>query len=86
MLYALFFGEVPSLRSFLGSKVPCATLAKRMQAVLTVRKTMAKAQAQLKLKRACERKSPKMKYHIYSSGDEMLVWQEKLSINILASS
>ena len=71
--YALVFVEFPSLRSVLGPKVPRAILAERAQAALIARKIMAEAQAQFRFKRALENQSPKIKNHMYSPSDKVLV-------------
>ena len=70
---ALVFGEFPSLRSFLGPKVPSTILAEQAQAALTTRKVMEESQAKSKLKRAMKHQSPKMQNYTYSPGDKVLV-------------
>ena len=42
---------------------------------------MAEAQAQSKLKRALKHQSPKMQNYIYSLGEKVLVWREKIVSN-----
>ena len=39
---------------------------------------MSEAQAQFKVKPALKHQSPKMKDHLYSSVDKVLVWREKI--------
>ena len=54
---ALEFGEFPPSCSSIRPRLLRATLAERAKATFTVRKAMAEAQAQTKLKRALKHKS-----------------------------
>ena len=73
--------QFPSLCSFLGPKIPRAILAERAQAALIARKSMAEAQAQLRLKRTLKQQSIKVNNRIYSLGDKVLVRREKIINN-----
>ena len=49
------FGEFPSLRFFLGSKVPQAKLAERAQAAQIAHKIMAEAQEKIEVKKSIKK-------------------------------
>ena len=76
--YAKEIGVFPSLRSSLVPRLTRSTLKERTQGALTLRKAMAEAQAQLKLKRALKYQWTITKDHTYSPGNKVLVWLEKI--------
>ena len=68
--------RLASSRFFLGLKVPRATYVELAQAALTEHKNMLEAQTQLGLKWALKHLISKMKDHLYSYRDKVLVWRE----------
>ena len=78
---AFLLREFTSLRSFIRTKVPRATLAELTLGALPAQKVMAEAQAKLRLKRAIKHQSPNMQRYMYPSGDKILVWSQKIVNN-----
>ena len=78
---ALVFGEFPSIRNFLGPKVPRATLAERAEVALEARKLMSKHMAMTKVRRALTHQMPSAANHTYAPGDKVLVFREKVIEN-----
>ena len=65
----------------LDPKLRRATQAERAQAALTTRKIRAESNAKSRWKRAIKHQSPKMQNYIYSPGDKVLIWREKIVNN-----
>ncbi len=81
VLSALVFGEFPCLLSFGGPVVPRASLAKRALAAQDARRHMARHLAQGQIKRSLHHQIPQSADRTYQSGDNLLVWREKLVEN-----
>ena len=79
--YALIFGELSILRSFLKWKIHRSIPAKRRQTPFTTRQIMVEAQAKSKSKGALIRQESQIEGHVYLSCDKALVWQEKIVKN-----
>ena len=78
---SLVFGELPSLRTFVGPVIPRPSLAERAQTAQEARRLMAKHLAQTRVNRALKHNTPNANVRIYQPGDEVLVWREKLVEN-----
>ena len=74
---AFVFGELPSIRAFIGPKVPRAILAERAVSAQEARKLISKHLAQSKIKRAERHRTPTATDHVYYPGDQVLVWMLK---------
>ena len=78
---ALVFGEFPSLRSLSGPIVPRLNLAERAQAAEDSKRIMIKSLAQAKISRALRQNTPPASKFTYQTGNEVLVWREKVVEN-----
>lgn len=79
--WALFFGDLSSLRSLRGSVIPRPSKAERAEAAQQPRRYMTENLAKLKVKRAIHYKMLHASDRIYQPEDEVLVWSEKLIEN-----
>ena len=70
------FGEYPSIRSFLGTKIPRPTLAGRASAAQDARKIMSKHMTRAKVRRALKHRTPRSADYTFCPGDKVLVWMQ----------
>ena len=78
---ALVIGTYPSIRSFIGPKLPKQTLTKRAEIAETARKQMAKEMAKVELRRARKHKTQASADRNYAPGDKILFWRKKIVKN-----